>query len=257
MREIDLDKDTATRTTVLSYGPMRSGKTRWAATWPRPLFLSDNTESGWTTIKNMPDELFFEPGRRPKVWAIEQAVDMMAAISKIDPLIRRGEVQTVVVDSLTFYAQLYLSFLEATTSRGSKQADGRQIYGNLQTHLRALRVQLHALPVNVVWICLDVPPGEDDPMGRPDLPGSKNPRQFAAGCDYILYHRPMVDPKTNLHTWEMRTRRYLQFVAGGRDEGRLPDPLGYWADPQLSDGNYTFYPDCAYNTFAQVLGLLK
>src|SRR3990172_2057198 len=100
MRVIDVSKPgKIQRITALSYGMSRSGKTRFAGSWPRPLFLSDATESGWTTLSNMDKSVLFEPERAPIVWAIEKVQDISQAIKDVEPMLKRREVQTVVVDS--------------------------------------------------------------------------------------------------------------------------------------------------------------
>jgi hypothetical protein len=251
MRVIDVSKPgKIQRVTALSYGMSRAGKTRFAGSWPRPLFLSDATESGWTTLGNMDRNVLFEQGRSPIVWAIDRAADMMQAVHDAEPLVKRGEVQTVVVDSLTFYADLFFNTLDAA---GGNRADARQLYQKLGQHLKNLREVIHLLGSNVVWLALEKPPGEDTPVGGPMLSG-QNAAKFAAGCDYVFYHRSFqAQPNTPLQ-WEVRTKKYGNYQAGGRDEGRLSDPLGY---VQINDdGQELFVPDCTYRTMAEALGIL-
>jgi hypothetical protein len=251
MRVIDVSKPgKIQRVTALSYGQSRAGKTRFAGSWPRPLFLSDATESGWTTLGNMDRNVLFEPEHAPIVWAIDKAADMMQAVHDAEPLVKRGEVQTVVVDSLTFYADLFFNTLDAAAGH---RADGRQLYQKLGQHLKNLREVIHLLGSNVVWLALEKPPGEDTPIGGPMLSG-QNAAKFAAGCDYVFYHRSyQAQPNTPLQ-WEIRTKKFGNYQAGGRDEGRLSDPLGY---VQVNDdGQELFVPDCSYRTMAEALGIL-
>jgi hypothetical protein len=251
MRVIDLGKRTkASRITVLSYGGMRTGKTRFAATWPRPVFLSDATESGWTTIENMDKNALHEPDRLPLVWAIEKSADMFQAIKDVENMIRTkpGTIMTIVVDSLTFYADLFFNTLDAA---GGGRVDPRQHYQKLGQHLRTLREQIHLLPLNVIWLALAKDPGEDNPIGQPMLPG-QNAAKFAAGCDYVLYHRSFQPTPSTPLQWEIRTRKWQNYAAGGRDEGLLPDPLAYVAQGEQGD---VYVPDCTYRTMAEMLGL--
>lgn len=253
MREIDVSGPSpSVRTTVLSYGAMRSGKTRWAASWPRPLFFSESTEGGWTTIRHMDPNVLWEPDRRPRVWAIEKISDMMQAIGDVEPLIKAGQIQTIVIDSLSFYNDLLLETLVGARAPG-KAPDMRQIYGALGMGLRSLRVQIHNLPVNVVWVCLEKSPDSDSPMGSPMISGQQA-MKFAAGTDYIMYHRSYLIPNGGLQ-FEMRTKRWQNYPAGGRDEGALPDPLGYWTSTEEDPNTPIFVPDCTYRSFAEVLGI--
>jgi len=255
MKVIDVSKPgKIKRITALSYGMSRAGKTRFAGSWPRPLFLSDATESGWTTLSNMDRNVLFEPERSPVVWSIEKAADMMQAVHEAEPLIKRGEIHTVVVDSLTFYADLFFNTLDAA---GGNRADGRQLYQKLGQHLKNLREQVHLLGSNVVWLALEKPPGEDTPVGGPMLSG-QNAAKFAAGCDYVFYHRSFQAPGANTALqFEIRTRKYQNYQAGGRDEGRIPDPLGYVQASAEEGGSDFFVPDCTYRTLAEALGILS
>lgn len=250
MRVIDVSKPAKLpRITALSYGASRSGKTRFAGSWPRPLFLSDATESGWTTLSNMDRNVLFEIDRPPIVWAIETATDMAKAVRDAEPLVKRGEVQTVVVDSVTFYSDLFFNYLESVGG----VRDPRQLYQKLAAHLKTIREMIHLLGCNVVWLALAKDPGEDQPTGGPMLSG-QNAAKFAAGCDYLLYHRStQTNPQSPLQ-WEIRTRKFSNYAAGGRDEGRLPDPLGYIMSGD--DQQDLFIPDCTYRTLAEALGIL-
>src|SRR3990167_3805363 len=104
MKVIDL-KSTLPNLTVFSYGQSRTGKTRWAGTWPRPLFLSDVTEGGWETLRTMPDTALYEPGVRPDVWGIESFSDMPKCIADVIKMCEKqpGRVRTLVIDSISFY----------------------------------------------------------------------------------------------------------------------------------------------------------
>lgn len=219
MRDINLSDRSNHRRTVLAYGDTRSGKTRWAASAPRPLFLSDVTESGWTTIQYMDPTLFYEADRPPIVWGIESMTDMAQAYERVKPLIARGDVKTVVIDSLTFYADLFLNGL--FNAQGAKR-DARAAYGDLGLHLRDLRVRWHGLPVNIIWLCLAKHPNDDDKAGGPLIPGQQATK-FAAGCDNSLYFRSTAEHGGV--RWEIRTKKFGFYFAGGREEGLLPDPL--------------------------------
>ena len=251
MRTIDVSQATKlSRITALSYGQSRAGKTRFSGSWPRPLFLSDATESGWTTLANMDRSVLFETDRPPVVWAIETAADMKMALRDAEPMIRKGEILTVAIDSLTFYADLFFNFLDA-----SGRVDQRQLYQKLAQHLKDLRIQVHQLGCNVVWLALEKSPGEDSPVGGPMLSG-QNAQKFAAGCDYVFYHRSHQPTPISPVSWEIRTKRYQNYAAGGRDEGRLTDPLGFMSVDEET-GEERFITDCTYRTVAECLGILS
>jgi hypothetical protein len=192
----------------------------------------------------------FDEHRPPIVWAIEKAADMMQAVHDAEALVKRGEIHTVCIDSLTFYADLFFNTLDAA---GGNRADGRQLYQKLGQHLKNLREQVHLLGSNVVWLALEKPPGEDTPIGGPMLSG-QNAAKFAAGCDYVFYHRSFQVQANQPLQFEIRTKKFGAYQAGGRDEGRLPDPLGYMQ--AVDGGTDLFVPDCTYRTLAEALGIL-
>jgi AAA domain len=226
MREIDLNQapNVIPKNTFLVYGDSRSGKTTWAASFPRPLFFSDVTEGGWDSIANMPDEWLFEPGVKPLVWGIENMADMAIAREKAAPLIASGRVQTVVTDSLSYYSDLYLNFLLNMQAK----KDTRAAYGDLGVHLRDLRVKTHMLPVNVVWLCLAQHLEEGG--GGPMIPGQQAAK-FMAGCHFIFHSRTYQEKRGQEllpATFELRTRKFNGYIAGNRLGGKanlLPDPL--------------------------------
>jgi len=83
----------------------------------------------------------------------------------------------------------------------------------------------------------------------------QNAAKFAAGCDYMFYHRSYQQTSTSPLLFEIRTRKYQSYAAGGRDEGRLPDPLGYvTTDAESQD---LFVADCTYRTLGEALGILQ
>lgn len=245
MREIDLTINAPKRrVTVMSYGASRAGKTRFAATFPRPLFLSDNSEGGWETIRNMNPEDWYEPDVTPRVWAMEKPEDIVKSIANVEGICRGpltvngrhykpGDIQTVVVDSLTFYSDTFLAHLTRTMK------DMRQVYQSLGSHLREVMIRMHELPVNVVWICLEKGPPEDNPTqgAGPLIPGQTKDKA-PPRCDYLFYHRSLQRGQDV--AFEVHTKRFGVWPAGGRDEGALQDPL----------------PDASYRAMAEGLGLI-
>lgn len=231
MREIDVSSPEDApageipRHSFCVYGETRSGKTTWAATFPRPLFLSDVTEAGWESIRNISDDLLFEPGRKPKVFGIEAITDITLAMEKAKPLILSGEVRTLVFDSLTFYCDLYLANMAAMQAK----PDNRALYGMLGTHLRDLRVKLGSAPVNVVWLCLARPADDTNPAGGPLIPGQQGAK-FAAGCNYLIYARRQAtkDASGTQENYFLHSRPYGQYMAGSRlgvNADKLPSPF--------------------------------
>ena len=228
------------RITVLTYGGPRSGKTRFASSFPRPAFLSDASEGGWTTMEHLDDSHFYEPNRPPEVYKINQAQDVMVTLKKLEPRIAAGEICTLVFDSLTFYADAFLNYLYKMAPIG-KPIDTRELYGKLAKHLMEIRIQVHSLKCNVIWLCLVKETDETHPEAGPMITG-QSAQKFPAGCDLITYQRVFEekDEQGPYSQYEIRTAPWGKYMAGGRFEGKLPDPL---PDPP------------SYRTLAQHLGL--
>jgi len=242
MRVVDVSQKASSayrRATVLSYGASRTGKTRFAATWPRPLFLSVNIEGGWETIQNMPADLWYEPSRAPDVWAIESAQDMLTGVNQLRDIVKKDPTRylTVVVDSLTYHADVtFWAMVNAMRSANSgRDVDTRKLYGVLYENLVNLRNELHSLPLNVLWLCIESPPSDDEPLGGPTILGQAR-YKFPPGCNYFFYHRLTRPDPRHPSVYEIRTRQYTNYRAGGRDEDKLPDPM--------TRGTYREMADC-------------
>jgi len=247
MREIDL-KVPATKVmpvnTFLLYGDTRCGKTTWAGTFPRPLFLSDVTEKGYESLReeNWNNELtpLFENNVAPIVWGIETEADFVQCLERALPLIQSGRIKSIFLDSISFYSDLILNSILLRQTK----TDMRKAYGDLGIHLRNVRIKAHALGVNFGWLALARHPEEDDPVGRPLIPGQQADK-FSAGCDFILYFRLDQPQPTQPANFNIYTKRYpvkdgRHYVAGnrlGERAGLLPSPMrGTYATMMTSLG---------------------
>lgn len=240
MQVIDLNQAAPKRLTCLIYGATRSGKTEFAGTWPRPLFLSDAVEGGYETLRYMSPEKLWEPTHKPQVWSIESVADLLQSVGKIREQLQKspGTIKTVVVDSLTFLSDL----LEDTMLVNmASQLDKNRwaLFSELKNKLRHLMIEIHKLPVNVVWICLAKEPEDGKPGGL--LLTGQTGNKAPAACNLLFYqHVSQPNPKVPA-IYETRTRRYGAFPAGGRMGDMLPDPL----------------PESTYRSIFEALGLDK
>ena len=218
---------------VMSYGPTGSSKTHFAATWPRPLFLSDFSEHGWSTIEEMNRNYWDDPKVAPQVIAIEHPSEVMQYVQELSIAKQQGRtdpngkidqahlIQTLVIDSLTLHSDAMLALLSNGAQQANKDVDMRRVYGKLGSYLQNLVIMTHMLPCHVVWLCLERSPTEEDPTGGPLLSGQAS-LKFPARCDYIFYHRANHVPG-RAPTFEIRTRNFQKMPA--RVRGRLPDPI--------------------------------
>lgn len=226
MRVINLEAATeenaaAPRNTYCVYGPTGSGKTTFAGSFPRTVFLSDTTESGYESLRGISDDGLFEPGVRPIVIGIEKMNDMAIAREVLLPFIQSGMVKTIVKDSLTFYADLYLNYLFEIHSGAG---DNLKVYGALGRHLRDLRVKWHAMGCNVVSLALAADPNEDQPHGQPLIPG-KEGSKYGAGCDFLLYtrHDRYKQGQNFVDHFELHSKPCGKYVARARRAIGMPD----------------------------------
>lgn len=236
MKTIDLNNaNTLDQLTAMVVGHSGAGKTRHAGTWPRPVFLSDSSEHGWTTLYNMPDGDLYEGGRLPKVVGIESAADMITCLNALKdqanghkakvpgwPLGQgKWECGTVVIDTLTFYADAYLAELEAT----SQDKDKRRIYGALAQHLRYLQIEFHKLPYNILWLALSSV--NEDSTERGALVAGQMAAKAPARCDLWLYLQEVRRPKgkTTDVVYKAHTRTYAGNKARHRFGDMLPDEI--------------------------------
>lgn len=212
-------KDPIRLARVFSYGAIGTGKTAFAASWPRPMFLSDNLEQGHETVLNMDPDLFFEPGRYPEIHLIESMKDMLEDLAKLEERIknRPGDIQTLVVDSATYYSQMIVDQLLRNPPRTKNgEINTLELYGNLAQHLRAVLTRAHALPIHVIWTAHDK---VDQGRYGADIIG-KAAGFIPGACNYLLVH-----VKNAEGGFEVHTRGFEKFPGRGRDWGKLPDVI--------------------------------
>lgn len=134
-------------------GRVNSGKTHFAATAPRPLFISDMAEGGFVTLDHMNPALWWDPACKPEVWAGESMMDYPKAITKLIEMAAKGggklKWDTLVFDSLSIYAQRVLREIKA----GNPGGDGRARYGDLADALSLMVARVHTLPMHIIWLC--------------------------------------------------------------------------------------------------------
>jgi hypothetical protein len=223
--------------TCMVTGHSRAGKTHFASTWPRPIFLCDASEHGYTTLAHVPEKMLYEEGRPPYAIAIENVQDMAQCVIALQqqaqglkPTLKgwpvpqgQWEIGTVVIDSLTFYADAYFSALEAQTA--GQKVDKRQLYGELGSHLRYFMIEFHKLPYHVVWTAL-ASLNEDSQL-RGAMVSGRTAATAPARCDLWCYadkveERAAKGDREAIYRYDMHTQNYLGNKAGHRFGDQLP-----------------------------------
>lgn len=209
------------------YGPLRSGKTSFAATFPKPIFLSSGTEGGDTTLRFHDVDLI----------RIGSLKDMKDAVAFVKANAAARGWRTVVIDSATYYAD---QVIQELTNNGEKPMNQRD-WGMLDSHLQKwLLPTLRALPMHVVWIANEET--EKGPEGqilgyKPMLYG-KTSSKLPGACDLIVRSQVGTtrDSSGRLVTqFFMRTIPMDGAAAGGRfgnafADGSIPSHFGAIAE---------------------------
>lgn len=150
--------------TVFLYGAPGTWKTTWAGQWPKPVFLSIGQEGGDDALAQLPS-IYGVP--IPRVYTITSAKMMVEKIQRIARDHRAMDVNTVVIDSLTYYVDLWIAEVMATRYADPKirakiEATGGEAavmtmrdWGLLAMHLRDVAMQLHRTPLNIIWTALE------------------------------------------------------------------------------------------------------
>jgi hypothetical protein len=208
----------------LIYGASRTGKTQLLATFPKPLFIMDGSERGWVTIQSLwqnQREVFYDENTAPVVWPVSNGADMAQAVGEAEAMLRAnpGCFGTVIVDSLTFYAD---SLFADIAARMGDKYDPRKAYGDLGNQLSFLMNRVNNMQVHTAYVCLEKEPEEQGKNGNILLTGGT---QFKAParCNYWM-HTEKIGTGERAQ-YRLFTDSHGKWPAGGRDGGRLPNPL--------------------------------
>ena len=103
---------------VFLFGGIGTWKTSWAGTWPKPVFLSVGAEGGDDALALLPEIYQIQT---PRVYQIKSC-KMMS--EKVDLIVRNYKawgINTVIIDSITFYSDLWIrESMEAKLRMGKK-----------------------------------------------------------------------------------------------------------------------------------------
>jgi hypothetical protein len=219
MREYIIGSETAGPNYIraLVGGRVNSGKTHFASTWPKPHFICDAAEGGAKTLKAMfknPDQraLWWDADVPPRITEIEDMLDFPKIVTSL--VQTKTPEQTLIVDSISIYAQRVLRELKAK----NPGQDGRQRYGELADALSAQVSRLHGLAKNIVWLC-----HVDEEM-QLTVPGKATSALWAY-MDYKWMTHVQTQPG-RAPDYQLHIRPYLQATwLGGRSNIAAPSPM--------------------------------
>jgi len=160
--------------TTFLFGAPGTWKTTWAGQWPKPLFLSVGAEGGDDALAMLPS-IYGVPA--PPSFHITSPDMMHKKIEMIRRDYARMGVNTIVVDSITYYVDMWIAQLMSLRYKDPKikakiERDGGDAtnmtmrdWGLLAMHIRDLAMLLHNTPLNVIWIALEKEVKESDGQG--------------------------------------------------------------------------------------------
>ena len=246
--------ETPTALTIFLFGGFRTRKTSVAGTFPAPLFLSAGSERGDKSLTYLP-ELYNAPV--PPVLPVTKPADMIQHVDWCVRYAKQAGFGTIVVDSIGFYADLWISHnmnrrREAMKSSGMDEdrvADAiqmrKQDWGALETHLmKDVAVRLHSVGLNVIWIVNEKKLMENDDVKQtsrvtgvvPYISGA-TAGKLPGLCDMIIHAEKTLlmnnktgklEPQIVWHTdAQWLTKDLGHRYANRFSEGRITDPGGY------------------------------
>lgn len=220
MRKFKADIKSASQwVRVMAGGMPTSGKTHFAATFPKPLFISDEAEGGYKTLFGMDPDYWWDPKVVPEVWAQSDMTDFPKAVTEIQGMVSKsGKLpwETMVVDSISIYTERVLGEMKLR----NPGEDNRQRYGALTDALRLRVLQVNALPMHVVWLCHVTSEGELT------LP-AKAAATVPAYMDYKwLCHVQPPTVRGGVPDFQLRTKAFNKsaWLGGRNGMNPLPDP---------------------------------
>jgi hypothetical protein len=157
--------------TTFLFGAVGTWKTTWAGQWPKPIFLSVGPEGGDDALVQLPTLYGVQI---PRTYHITSPKMMVEKVERIARDYRAMDVNTVVIDSVTFYVDLWIAELMELRYNDPKirerieKAGGEATnmtmrdWGLLAMHVRDLAMKLHKTPLNVIWIALEKEIKEND-----------------------------------------------------------------------------------------------
>jgi len=176
--------------TLFLFGEWGTWKTSFAGQCPKPVFLSAGIEGGDDSLALLP-ELYGLP-EPPPSYRITGTAMMQNKVDLVTTRYAEMDVNTVVVDSITYYVDIWIQELmkqryddPKVRARIEKRGGAATImemqdWGVLAMHIRDLAVKLHNSPLNIVWIA-----GQADVVARD---GSGNSR--------VIGVEPMIKGET-------------------------------------------------------------
>lgn len=200
---------------MLLCGPIRSGKTSIASTFPKPLFLFPANEGSEETVRGRQDVHY-------------DIVDSRAKMDEVLAFLTQQHLAgtltdwcgTVVCESWSHYSELVEAELTGGRTKGGASKTLYSEWATYAGHFQNIRATLWSLPVHVVITCLDKVKQDKDgqTVGHiPKLAGDMGV-MLAGACDAVGYCEQVVVGGVG-PTFRTHFCRWGAFDAGTRIRG--------------------------------------
>jgi hypothetical protein len=241
--------------TVFVYGAPGTRKTTFAGQWPKPVVLSVGAEGGDDALA-MLHSIYGVPV--PPVYRITTCKQMVEKVDYIVANYKKNDWNTIVVDSVTFYADLWITELmelrmdqpkikaKVEKEGGEATSMAMRDWGLLAMHLKMLATKLHNTPLNVIWTALEKENREQNEAQGISAITSIDPAikgemamKLPAMCKMIIYAQKdikadMANPGMMVSNPVFRTApTYLAKLPRHKYGNAFPE--GRLVDPQYGD----------------------
>lgn len=249
--------DTKLGVTIFLFGDVGTWKTSFAGTFPKPLFFSVGPEGGDDALAMLP-ELYGV--KAPLSYHITSQDMMRKKVEVVCREYKDMDINTVVIDSVTYYVDLWIAELMEFRYKDPKirkkmenQGVNSTImtmrdWGLLAMHIRDLAMRLHKTELNVIWTALEKPIKENDEnMGtsriiavEPYVRGETFIK-LPGMCKMIIHAQKEMKPMTNapgrmfIQPVYYTAPNYLTKMVRHKYGNRFPEGKLVQPDPQYGD----------------------
>lgn len=204
------------RVTCLVYGPPKSGKTFFAGTFPKPLFL--NTDKGLTSVRKSKAAYVDLFNWQDCLWVGQEAL--------------WGPYETIVLDDITEAGQLALA-----DAVGEKENPTIREWGMAIERVTQLVKTLVDIPRHIVVTAQETIDKDEElgrMVGQPDVPGKTSlARKLGKYFDVVFHLQLGLNKATGQKQRMLLTESDGMFYAGDRLGGleklETPSFTGLWA----------------------------
>ena len=175
------------RLKVLLYGASGSGKTYFAGTFPKPLFL--DLEDGMRTVLALNNDILrFPKEPNTRIVDFQQVREFYKLVKKVNP--KNSPFETIVIDSMNELQVLILKYLVENYSDKSRVYDDQPTmadYGKLARDMQTVVRMFLELPYHIVFTAVSAEKEYPDDQSTPTFIGKKTGPDIKRIIDIIGY----------------------------------------------------------------------